>query len=315
MITTLVPRARRVAAVIAAAVAVAGLAACGGPASLDAVGPGADTGPDADAPRPTVAVDPALLAAFPDAIEQSGVLRVGVSPNFAPLNFKRDDGSLTGAETELTEALGQRAGLRIEFVETNFAGLLSGLAADRFDTVISGVTDTLAREQEFTFVNFSQVGKNLLIRASDAETVRGYGDLCGRTMGVTVGTTYADELAELSRTECEATGGPAIVVQTFDTGNDVKQAIATSRVDGTYGAVASNSYASTLSEGELVTTGEVLDRNFSGALVPKDDTELVEALHATLQSLTADGTTRAVLERWQLGDEVLPEVQINGATE
>ena len=310
MPSTWKPRAGIAAAALTMALA---LAACGGAATGDSAAPPAAPAIPTE-PMPAHPADPALTAAFPAGIQQSGTLRVGVSPNFAPLNFKRDDGTLTGAETELTEVLGQATGLRIEFVETNFAGLLSGLAADRFDIVISGVTDTRAREEQVNFVNFSTVGKNLLVRADDPRPIADLPDLCGRTMGVTIGTTYGDELAGISRDTCEAAGKPAIVVQTFDTGNDVRQAIATSRIDGTLGAVSANTYTERRSEGALVTAGPTVAPGVSGALVPKDDAELTEALRLSFQTLMDDGTVRSVLDRWGLGDEALQTAQVNGAT-
>jgi polar amino acid transport system substrate-binding protein len=302
-------RKTRLLATFAAAITVA-LVGCGGPDSLAEVS--AEPGGPA-APLPTRTADAGLRAAFPDRIQQSGTLRVGVSPNFAPLEFKAEDGSLTGAEIELSQVLGQATGLRIEFVETNFAGLLSGLSADRFDVVISGVTDTRSREEQITFVNFSMVGKNLLIRAEDADAVKTVADLCGRTLGETIGTTYVDEVKALSAQNCEASGKPPIQVQTFDTGNDVKQAVATSRVDGTLGAVASNKYTAQLSEGALATAGPTLSPGLSGALVPKDDPQLAEAMRGALQSLVADGTVRTVMDRWGMGETALPEIRINGA--
>src|SRR5690606_656093 len=84
-----------------------------------------------------------LFAMLPEDIQEAGVLRIGVSPDFPPGAVTEDDGSINGSEVTLARALGPILGIDIEHVETNFAGLLSGLQADRFDVVLSGMNDTL----------------------------------------------------------------------------------------------------------------------------------------------------------------------------
>lgn len=266
-------------------------------------------------PRASVSatLNPDLKAKYPKTIQKAGTIKIGVSPNFPPLEFKNDDGTLTGSEVDLARAIGQTTGLRVELVETNFAGLLSGLQAKRFDMVLSGVTDTREREQQVTFVNYLNVGTNFLVRGEDAKAVSTPADLCGKTMAVTIGTSYVQELEALSKKHCTA-GKATIKVQTFDTANDVKQAIVTKRAFGTYGAVSANAYSAKQSEGALATAGRIQSRGLSGAVVPKADIELIGAIEATLTSLLADGTIKAVLTRYGEPDQVVRKIRVNGAT-
>jgi len=292
-----IPHVRLIAAATAVAAALT-VAACG------------EGGGEAAAEPTTTNVE-RIQVALPDDIRSSGVLRIGTSFNFPPLNYKNDKNEYDGIEPALMDALGQKLGLRIERVETNFAGLLPGLQADRFDIVTSGMNDTVERQAQVDFVDYLESGTSVLVKKDNPKGIEGPADLCGASLGETVGTVYIEQLEKLSA-DCTAAGREAIDIQTLPSGSEVAQAIVTGRVDGTFANHVANLYFADQTGGQLAVVGERLNAVPLGIAVPKDDQVLRDAVKAGLTSLVEDGTYGRILTEWGVADAALKEITING---
>ena len=98
-----------------------------------------------------------------------GMLRVGTPGDYAPFSVAVD-GSVTGADIELVQALGDSLGLTTLFVRSSRHSLLADLAADRFDVAVGGISVTSAR---MAVADFSppttRSGKTAIGRCTDAE--------------------------------------------------------------------------------------------------------------------------------------------------
>lgn len=294
----------RIAVVAIAGISLLALAGCSGAA--------ADTEPtQSNAPDASEAGK--FFDLLPAEIQESGILRIGVSPNFPPGNFEEDNGELNGAEVQLARALAPLLGIEVEHVTTNFAGLLTGLEADRFDVVLSGMSDTIEREQQVTFVNYLNTGTNFLVPEGNPEDIETVADICGLVAAETIGTSYIDMLAGYSD-ECVAAGEDPIDVQTFQSGTEVTQAVATGRADFSLASILANDYFASQSDGALESVGEVLNPQLTGFVVPNGEDDLVEALQSGLQAMLDDGSLAELMAEWGLEDQLVTEIQVNGAT-
>lgn len=94
-------------------------------------------------------------------------LRVGTSAGYAPLTFKKD-GTLTGMEIDLANAVGQQLNVPVQFVELAFEGLIPALTQGKIDVIMSGMSVTDERSRQVLFTNpYLQVGQMGLIRVDD----------------------------------------------------------------------------------------------------------------------------------------------------
>ncbi|MCS2158055.1 transporter substrate-binding domain-containing protein [Scandinavium sp. H11S7] len=84
------------------------------------------------------------------SIQQSGVLKVGVPGDYAPLAFHNDAGELIGYDVDMARDLGKTLGLKVTFIITSWPTLSADLKADKFDIAMGGVTQIPAREKEFS---------------------------------------------------------------------------------------------------------------------------------------------------------------------
>ena len=82
-----------------------------------------------------------------------GVLTVGTLSDAPPSICINAAGQFTGFDNELLRAIADKLGLKVNFVGTDFSGLLAQVAARRFDVGSSSITTTDARRRTVGFTN------------------------------------------------------------------------------------------------------------------------------------------------------------------
>ena len=112
------------------------LAACGGEGSNSA----------SSAPAQSGAASGSLI----ERINNKGTITVGTEGTYAPFTYHDKDGKLTGYDVEVTRAVADKLGIKVEFKETQWDSMMAGLKAGRFDVVANQVGLT-SPERQATF--------------------------------------------------------------------------------------------------------------------------------------------------------------------
>ena len=148
----------------------------------------AATGPGAD--RYTTANVESVTAVNVNALGLSvpGTLTVGTLSDAPPSICINSAGQFTGFDNELLRAIADRLGLKINFVGTEFSGLLAQVASRRFDVGSSSITTTDARRKTVGFTNGYDFGYFSLVVPSGS-AITGFDKLAaGQRIGVVQGT-------------------------------------------------------------------------------------------------------------------------------
>ena len=133
----------------------------------------------------------AYAGAVDDAV-QRGVLKVGTTPTYVPFEMTDKQGRIIGFEVDLLRAMSHALGVELELVVVPYTELLSGLKADRFDLIGSGMTVTQERNLALNFSDsFIVVGQTALLHPRLAGMVASIEDLdnAGYKIATTEGTT------------------------------------------------------------------------------------------------------------------------------
>ncbi|GAY10879.1 amino acid ABC transporter, periplasmic amino acid-binding protein [Pseudonocardia sp. N23] len=255
-------------------------------------------------------------AALPDDIGKRGTLRVGIAPDFAPAEFyKPGTKEIVGYDPDLITAIAGALGLRTEFVPVGYDGLIPGLQADRFDVVMSGLTDTAERQKVVSFVDYMKHYQVFVVLADNKAGVSGdMLTVCGKRLATENGSTTVD-YAKTVADKCRAAGRAEPVVTTFADQTASTLALRSDRVD-----VA---FRSPLAVPELQKATDNAFRTFKVDGIPtvllgiatiKDDTVLLDALLAGLKSIQADGKYHRIMSGWGVSDVEFDKPGINLAT-
>src|SRR6202008_4976916 len=106
------------------------------------------------------------------AIKSAGVFKIGTEGTYAPFTYHNDSGKLVGFDVEIGEAIAAKLGVKPEFVEGKWDGLIAGLDAKRYDAVINEVAITDARKVKYDFSDPYIVSHAALIVRSDNTSIK-----------------------------------------------------------------------------------------------------------------------------------------------
>lgn len=119
-------------------------------------------------------------------------LRVGTLSD-APPSIYLENGRFTGYDNELLRDIAKREGFEVEFVGTEFSGLLAGVANGKFDIGSSTISSTEARKKTVAFSNGYNTGFTTVVTAKGAN-LKDAAALSGKRLGVVQGSVQ-DEFA------------------------------------------------------------------------------------------------------------------------
>ena len=130
-------------------------------------------------------------------IKETGVLRVGTEPYFAPQEFIDPalDGqdAFAGADMELARLIAERMDVELQIIPMDFTDVLPAVNDDRCDLVISALSYTPGRAMSNELSKgyfFSDTPANItmVIREEDAESIRTVEDLADKTLAAQRGS-------------------------------------------------------------------------------------------------------------------------------
>ncbi|WP_035982127.1 ABC transporter substrate-binding protein [Bradyrhizobium sp. STM 3843] len=255
-----------------------------------------------------VLAGPALSAELPAEIKQNG-LRIAVVPNYPPMEFKDPATStLTGFDVDLGEALGKALGVKIVWQETSFDQLMPGLATQRFDIILTGMTDTKSRQETATFIDYLRSGPRFFVQASRAAEFKDAQALCGKKVGASRRTKFPEEIAAWSATNCGAS--PIQFVGTEGSA-DARTQLRQGRIDAAVQGNETLPYIMDQEPNAYVPVGDMIALQYTGLATPVTAADLRAALQSALEALISDGSYKTLLAKWKLNDNGIEKVTIN----
>jgi polar amino acid transport system substrate-binding protein len=256
-------------------------------------------------PRFALAADAVTLA----QIKASGELRIGCEASYVPFTY-RQDGKIVGYDVDLAEMLCHPLGIKPNFIDTAWAGVIPSLYAKKFDAVMSSMSYTKERLERVAFsIPYAEASQALLVRAADAGKIKTVADLNGRIVAVKLGSP-GQILQEKMEVGLKAAGGAGFKeVRTYDDHPSAYVALAQNRVDGVLNTLATLAMVLKEAPGKYAIVKGMGADNWAGIAARKEDTEIVQFLNAGITRLKADGSIFKLQEKWfgfrmQLADNV-----------
>ena len=266
----------------------------------------------APAAIPAATPDPAASALVPAAVKSKGSVTVALDATYAPDEMLDTDGkTVIGMDADLSVALGQVLGLKVNLVNATFDTIIPGLLSGKFDIGNSSFTDTKAREQQVDFVTYFTAGEGYYVNANSTATFNGLDALCGHKVSVEKGTTEESDAQGQSKT-CQSSGKPAVTVLSFQDQNAANLAVSSGRAELGFSDSQVAAYIVQQSNGQFKLTGDPFSTAPYGIAVPKSG--LAPALLAAVKDLMSQGTYTKILAKWGVSSGAISTPVINGAT-
>ena len=235
-----------------------------------------------------LAVTSAFAGANLEQIKSSGVFKIGTEGTYAPFTYHEPGGALVGFDVEIGQEIAKRLGVKAEFLEGKWDGLIAGLDANRYDAVINQVGITEQRKQKYDFSDPYIASKAVLIVRGDNQEVKGFADLKGKKSAQSLTSNFG-KIAEKNGAELVGTDG-------FD---QSIQLVLNGRADATINdSLSFLDFRKHKPDAKVKIAAQEENADYSGIIIRKGEPELLEAINKALAEIKADGTYQKISDKY-----------------
>ena len=219
-------------------------------------------------------------------------LTLSTNPTLPPMQFVNAQGQLVGMRVELGTEIARRLCLTPEHVRIEFAAMIPGLAARRWDMINTGMFYTEERQKLMWLVRYEEQAISISVPRGNPRNIRRLEDLAGLTVGVEQGGFEFRRTQDMA-TALTAQGLRPITIRAFDNFGVSFQAL---RVGQLEAAVSIDSTGKEYDDrGEFTRAISGLfgtPINFGFRSRP-----LAQAVATVLTEMKADGSFQALLDK------------------
>ena len=186
-------RKNRLAASLLALSLCFSLAACSGVSS-------ATPAPESDAPETTTPAETAPAESDLAYVQDKGTLVVGMT-DFAPMDYKDENGEWIGFDADMAKAFAESLGVDVEFLEINWDNKLMELDTKGIDAIWNGMTINDEVEAGASVSEpYCRNGQVVVVPVDKAEDYQTVESLSGLNFAVENGSAGAEQLDALGLT-------------------------------------------------------------------------------------------------------------------
>lgn len=253
-------------------------------------------------------------AELPEKIRSKGTLDLFIQQPNPPMEFTEEGSDeLKGIDPELSAVFADLFGVKIVWHRvTEFSELIPSIQTGRGDLVISAALDKKSRQDVVNFVDYFSTGSQWVV--AKGSKISSESDLCGQSVSTGSGTSYIDQIAEFSKTECEAKGKKPINTLTTVSVAEQMMMITQGRAVANLQGIESAGYLITTQKGKWQTLGKPFNRATYGIIFAKGNDELGTAVKDALDYMIQDGSYGKILKKWNVSSAAVEQGVINGAT-
>lgn len=218
---------------------------------------------------------------------------------FEPMNYYDENGELTGFETEFTKAVCEKLGVEAKFQEIEWDKKEIELNAKTIDAIWNGLTVTEERKENMGFSKSYVRNKQVVVIKADnkdkyTDEASMAGASCAAESG-SAGQTAIETSSVLSQNEFVGASAQKDVLL------EVKAGTVELGVLDYVMAKASIGEGTDYSDLMIVEGVELAHEEYAIGM-RKGDTETIEKVNGAIDELVADGTLKALAEKYGLAD-------------
>lgn len=232
-------------------------------------------------------------------LQNKGELTVGIT-YFEPMNYKLEDGTLTGFETEFAQAVGEELGLKVKFQEIDWDSKELELKSKAIDCIWNGLTITPERQENMDISVPYMENKQVMV--CKAENVEKFAQSVeGASVVAEAGSAGEDvvkddeffKTADYQPVQSQATALLEVKAGTADIAViDYVMSIGTLREGSDYAALA-------------VVEGKSFAPEQYGIALRKNSPATLAKLNEAIQKVAAAGKLAEIAEKYSLTDLLL----------
>ncbi|SFJ32664.1 transporter substrate-binding domain-containing protein [Thermoflavimicrobium dichotomicum] len=221
-------------------------------------------------------------------IKKRGSIRIGTEGTYKPFSFHDEKtNQLTGFDVEVAQEIAKRIGVKAEFVEIPWDGMLTSLQNKKIDMVANQVGIKPERKEKFDFSQPYTVSYAQMVVHKDNQEIKSLKQVKGKKAGQTPTSNYGDMARKAGAT----------IVAYEDMMSAMKD-VAAKRVDFSLNDRLAIAEMMKTAKLPVKVVGEQIERSESAFPIPKNNPELLKAIDQALESMKKDGTLAKISQKW-----------------
>ena len=224
---------------------------------------------------------------------EPGKLIMATNAAFPPYEFIEGN-EIVGIDAEIAGAIAAKLGLELQIDDMEFDSIVESVKGGKADIGLAGMTVTPERQEVINFTASYATGVQVVIVAEDS-AIASVDDLFAEGAMHVIGVQRNTTGDLYSTWDLEDAG--LATIDRYSKGADAVQALLTGKVDC---VVIDNEPAKAFvaaNEGLKILDTAYAVEDYAAAM-NKDNTELYEAVNKALEELIADGTVKAIVEKY-----------------
>ncbi len=256
-------------------------------------------------------VDQAARKLLPASILSRGTLIDGINLPNPPMEYTNPGSSTpTGFDIDVAKSIAAKLGLKLTFSNVAFVQLLPSLGTGRLDFMLSGLSDLPSRRGVADWIDYFRSGARIFTMKSSSSKVPNLQALCGQTVETAVGTSYVQELPQLSASLCKGKA-PIKVLAVGGSLAEEEIQVKTGRAIAAVTAPENFGYLSKSVQGDWVPVGGIFAPSLYGIAVKKGNTPVRNAIAAAFRDTIKEGTYMKLARKWKQEASAVSTVTIN----
>lgn len=232
------------------------------------------------------------------AIKADGVIKIGVEGVFAPFSY-RESGVIVGYDVDLAELMFKDLGVKPEFIDTQWSGIVPALLSSKFDIIMSSLSYTKERMQKVNFsIPYADSSLAMLVRAADEGTIKSFDDMSGKPIAIKAGTPEEASMPKFNAQVEKAKGKGFGEVKVFDSEPMSILALNQGTVDGVISNMTNLGLVIKNAPGKYVLVQKVAGSSLAGIGIRKEDEELRKYIDEQLLAAVKSGKLMELQKKW-----------------
>ncbi len=233
-----------------------------------------------------------------DEVKKRGTLVVGTEAAYVPYEFFKD-GKIIGYDPEIADTMVPKIGVKAEFIDTAWSGIIPALYAKKFDCIISAMTITKERAEKVLFSMPYADASNVVLLRADEQRITTADDLSGKIVGVQLGSAAAG-IIKVFDAKLKAAGKPGYAdVKQYEHYPEAYQDLLNKRIDAVVNSKSTIMVVTRDAPGKFKVISGVSDITaYFGMAFRKEDVALRDFVNVQLAAMKQDGTLAKLQNKW-----------------
>ena len=218
-------------------------------------------------------------------------ITVATDATWPPMEMVNEKKDIVGLDIDFLRAVAKEGGFNVEFKNVAWDGIFAGIAAGKYDAIISSVTITEERKKTMDFSDPYINAGQILVVPKGLQNVTTIADLKGKNIGAQIGTTGAFEIKKVEGVELKGYDEIGLAFEDMAAGR-ISGVVCDTPVAADY-ALQKKEYAE-----KFKIVGTPFTEEYYGVVVRKGNKKLLDMINKGIAAVKAKGIDKQIEAKW-----------------